>query len=232
MLDVESLLMPPWYFRTMGVNRNSSFDQALLEGFPDVRLAMELAQAMRDRQEGHEVVACPNCGGRAFLEQLDVVLPDTRRLHRAQITCQGKPDCPTRILDYPEGLSIWNADALTIRDLATTMGGGGRIPHVKVMNMPEKLPLCACGCGKRVKSEGRRLASRQCIGRYNANVKRNGARAARSASTIHTVVSDTPRTPVLLEQLISLVRLVPRSSRQEFCSQVVSLVNAEEDLGG
>ena len=111
------------------------------------------------------------------------------------------------------------------------MGGGGLNSHVKVKNMPEKLPLCACGCGKRVKSEGRRLASRQCIGRYNANVKRNGSKAARNGATIHTVVSDSPKTPVLLEQLISLVRLVPRTSRQDFCTQVVALVNAEEDLG-
>lgn len=82
-----------------------------------------------------------------------------------------------------------------------------------------KLPLCACGCGRQVKSPGRKLYSRQCIGRYNANAK--GTVGSRRSSS---------STPVLLERLISLVREVPRESRGSFLAQIVELVNAEEDL--
>ncbi len=79
-----------------------------------------------------------------------------------------------------------------------------------------KLPLCACGCGRQVKSPGRKLYSRQCIGRYNAGAKSGAPRRT--------------STPVLLERLISLVREVPRDSRSSFLAQVVEVVNAEEDL--
>lgn len=120
---------------------------------------------------------------------------------------------PVRIEDSPVRLlNPYGGKGFTV-PVVGNIGGGEMVNEMTIT----KLPLCACGCGRQVKSPGRKLYSRQCIGRYNAGAKTGVPRRATS-------------TPVLLERLISLVREVPRESRSSFLAQVVEVVNAEEDL--
>lgn len=80
----------------------------------------------------------------------------------------------------------------------------------------ESLPLCACGCGRRVKAPGRKLHCRACVGRYSAILREEGP----------DLDDDTD----LIEQAKRLVREVPAEARLEFFQRVVELVNAEDDL--
>lgn len=85
------------------------------------------------------------------------------------------------------------------------------------------LPKCACGCGQVVKSPGRKLASRRCIGAYNANKKEE------PPALVQPVQAERPSNAVL-EECIRLARSIPRNSREEFFQRVVDLVNLSEDL--
>lgn len=75
----------------------------------------------------------------------------------------------------------------------------------------DNLPFCACGCGKKVKASGRKLASRNCIGVYNA----------RKRSTV---------SEGLVEECIKLARQVPPGARKEFFQRVLSLLEFSENL--
>ncbi len=143
-------------------------------------------------------VRCSLCGGRALEESMRLYRPGEEKVIRVQTTCQEKPACPVQIRDnHPSQVE----------------------PEGMIESAMNAMPLCACGCGKRVKSPGRKLASRQCIGAYNAT--RPGTEREDSGEL--TAVD-------LLEQSIRLVEHVPRSARSRFFQRVVEMVNSAEDM--
>ena len=136
---------------------------------------------------------CDTCGGRARQEFLTVKRPGAPVVFRRQKTCLQSPPCQ-----------------VTVHDSHTPTESEKR----GVVRLSE-LPLCACGCGNRVKSEGRKLASRRCIGAYNAS----------SESRVTEVRADQ-----VLENCVKLAKQIPRSQRDNFFRKVVELVNMTEDL--
>lgn len=139
---------------------------------------------------------CVSCGSESVKEHLLVYRPDEATIYRTQITCKGRPACSVVIQD------------------------SDRPPTLKpkpnkgdtIMNA---MPKCACGCGETVKAPGRKLASRQCIGAYNATKRQP---------------QDLTESGQLLEEAIRLVSSLPRGSRAQFLQKVVELVNTAEEL--
>lgn len=165
-------------------------------GSQQVSAPRALYSAPSTRFSHPNTTVCATCGKPSRVERLTVSRPNEAKIFRTQITCQGKPPCEVVIQDSKDPPS---------RERDQNEGE-------KPMN---SMPECACGCGKRVKEPGRKLASRQCIGAYNATKR-----------TATLPVS----TGGLLEEAVRIVSSVPRAARTEFFRKVVELVNTAEEL--
>ncbi|MBI3926001.1 MAG: hypothetical protein HY319_10710 [Armatimonadetes bacterium] len=171
------------------------------------------------REDSEEEDACPTCHGRAVRQTFMLFRPGQSPILRTQLVCQRIPR--TRRNLRREGLCpVVTQDHYPGSNGLTQGPAGSRVSCVS-NNHQEKLPLCACGCGRRVKALGRKLHCRSCIGRYNAQ-SRIAAPEEISASWKD---EEHP-----LRAVKELVSSIPRDSRAEFFEKLVALVNQEEDL--
>lgn len=167
-------------------------------GSPVARGLVSKKGALSARSNGSPTAVCGSCGGPARAESLVVHRPNQPAVFRTQTTCLGRPACAVWVTDSTEPTSAQSEE-----------------PRGDIV--VNSMPKCACGCGKTVKTLGRKLATRQCIGAYNA-VKREPS--ADSGSEF------------VLEDAIRLVARIPRSARLQFFQKIVDLVNSAEDVTG